>query len=418
MKKWLSMLAISLGVIVGALVFSVPDTAKAAAYKINSSTGKCSDGKTTYFFEENTLYKQVGSSEKEEVKTFQVKEDWGFDDPLSIGAVYNNTLFIVGTSQETGVNFIYYVCNVSNDTIKKQGTKIVLLQQIGRYFISNSGGHTDVSTDWLDLYRFTNMGIKKVKRLAKNNFRSYVLGKKFYYSSYPNSKMKKMTVYSCDANGKNVKKICARTTKSKKEDSYLYLVSVKQKYLTIWDSDVEYKYVYAKKKFSKVKSTSENTGTKTTTSEEESTTYKTTKYKSFSALKKAFLAKIPAVFNGMSYASRTIKTVYGKKKALWIYKNGTTYDATVTELYVKKGKKIIKTQSIDGVPSMISADLKYIYVDEGSAAKFIYKYSGGTYKEYKRFEINSSAAYEKKDKIVTKWKKTYHLSDVTYATKA
>ena len=48
---------------------------------------------------------------------------------------------------------------------------------------------------------------KKVKTLGKFIFGTTVSGNKVYYASYPDSSQKKMTVYRCNLDGSNRKKL-------------------------------------------------------------------------------------------------------------------------------------------------------------------------------------------------------------------
>lgn len=132
--------------------------------------------------------------------------------------------------------------------------------------------------------------------------------------------------------------------------------------------------------------------------------YKVTKYKSYSAVRKAYLKKEWYRDFGMEYAYKTIKTKWGNKNAMILYQCGFTADIAETHIFVKHKKKIYQVAHFIGYANAISRDKKYMFVSGGGTCFAIYRYSGGRYKKYKYVFNDGQEEYKRQqDKLSKKY---------------
>lgn len=145
----------------------------------------------------------------------------------------------------------------------------------------------------------------------------------------------------------------------------------------------------------------------------ESSTYKATKYKTFSAVQKDYLTKEWYSDFGLNYAYTNVKTKWGNTKALVICKMGVTADCNETNIFVKHKKKIYRIAHFMGYAYSVSKDRKYIFISGSGAFFMIYHYSGGEYKKYKYIANNGQKTFDnKKKKLLEKY--GVNTTDIEY----
>ncbi len=396
MKKLSSLTYLFLLVICFALFSTEDVSAKGNNYNVSADGKSCSKGNTTFSISNDTLYKEKGNSAKKKIKKFKDPNDMS---SYEICVARKNRIYI--NQRIEASPSVLYMYNASSNQLKKLGTGISIVQIIGQYFIAESGGRTDISTAPLYLYKFTNNGVKKVKTLTNYGFDTAVYGKKFYYSSYTQKGLTKMTVYSCNPNGTKAKKICTKAAKDK-EYGMVQFVGVHKNYLRIYENGTESKYYFRKKN-----------STKTAAS------HNATSYKSLSAVERHYQKTCTEkAGSGIYVARHKIKTAYGIKKALFVYVSGFSADCTQTDIFFQNGKKVMKMATISGVPYMISKNKKYISVSGSSTFSALYKYSSGKYKEEKMLTPSTSKEMANAKKAEKIWQKKYKItSSINYKYK-
>lgn len=123
--------------------------------------------------------------------------------------------------------------------------------------------------------------------------------------------------------------------------------------------------------------------------------------------------------NYCHYAYKKVRTKYGTQKALFVARGGCTKDATTTEVFIKKGKKVIplkivnkKGDTVSGCIESISKNGKYMMIESGrSIGFFVCKYKNGKYVVIKEYWISGLEAYNKRESVKEQWIKKYKIVD-------
>lgn len=211
-----------------------------------------SNGKQAYYIRDNALYKFTFSSKKEtRIKKLTTKDYPSWD----IGTIYGGKIYITRGSFDEW-NYSTYAYNISKKTFKKIKKDCKIICRSGKYVIAQNEYRSDVSPYKTTLYKITADGLKKIKVLTKSGFGANLIGKKWYYVSYPDMNeygysMKRAVLYKCNVDGTGKKKVAELTTDS--EYDQIIIQEVTSEYCTYYSNDGIYKYTYATKKKEKVK---------------------------------------------------------------------------------------------------------------------------------------------------------------------
>lgn len=145
------------------------------------------------------------------------------------------------------------------------------------------------------------------------------------------------------------------------------------------------------------------------------------KEKTYSSYKEVLrdYVKDNVMANYCHYAYKKVRTKSGTQKALFVARGGCTKDATTTEVFIKKGKKVIplkivnkKGDTVSGCIESVSKNGKYMMIEAGrSTGFFVCKYKNGKYVVFKEYWISGSEAYKKRDSVKEQWIKKYKMVD-------
>lgn len=230
---------------------------KDGVYELTPITyGACANANKAYYIDHTGKTLCEYSFAKRESKTLKTLCQASQDLYLSVSGVCGNNVFVTCGGEETW-RYDTYVYNTKKNKVIQTIEDCCIGCFNGNYAISSPAYHTDVSGSRLDLYKISNGGLKKVKKLCNYGFSYAKVGKKFYYTDYPDKysnidgyKMDRVVIYKCNANGSGRKRVATITGKG--EYAQVIVQKFTNKYLEYWDGSGTYRYVYKTKKITKI----------------------------------------------------------------------------------------------------------------------------------------------------------------------
>ena len=226
-----------------ALILIIGATADAKTRKWSPDGGQWFDGiGNVYYISGDTLDvsevapHSMGSRDK--VVSWKLKDG----EYLKIVNGYGNKIYINHINELSGKSILYSV-NVNNKKKTKEVSKCSITTAKGKYMYGDRAKATDSGAYPLYIWKIAGNSVKKVKTIGKYTFGTTVVKNKVYYASYPSSSQKKMTVYRCNLDGSNRKKLF--TLKGKGDFCQVLISEVNEKTITAYVSgDNPGQYVY------------------------------------------------------------------------------------------------------------------------------------------------------------------------------
>lgn len=206
-----------------------------------------SNGKRAYYIRDNVLYYYTFSSQKEhKAQQLPTQEYFRFS------IVYGNRLFMTA---ESDINDIFkcrtYSYNVKTKKFKLVKDNCELYSRKGKYALGTTQYTSDVSPRPLVLYKITSSGVTKIKKLTSRALGGTIMNGRVYYFEYSGLLMRKGTIYHCNLDGSDRKKIATITTPEK--DECVYVSGYTRKKCTVSTINHEYEYTYSTKKLKKIR---------------------------------------------------------------------------------------------------------------------------------------------------------------------
>lgn len=226
-----------------ALIFLIEATADAKTIKWSSDGSQWSDRTgNVYYLIDDTLYvseiapHSMGSRDK--VAGWKLKDG----EYLKIVNGYKNKIYINHIDELNGKSILYSV-NVTTKKKTKEVSNCCITTSKGKFMYGDKSKATDSGAYPLYIWKITGNSIKKLKTMGKYTFGTTVVKNKVYYASYPDSSQKKMTVYCCNLDGSNSKKLF--TFKGKGSYCQVLISDVNEKTITVYvsgENPAEYVY--------------------------------------------------------------------------------------------------------------------------------------------------------------------------------
>lgn len=228
-------------------------------YKIYMSTKKKSGYKETpiqyvayvnekqaYYVREGKLYKYVFSTRKEVKLKSLPQKNYAY---WNVSLVYGGKVFLTRSCfDEWSISTYAYYTDTKKFTRIKKNCEII--GHYGKYVVSQNEFRSDVSPYPVTLWKLTTSGLKKIKKLTSRGFGCVFIEGKLYYTSYADDLMRKVTLYKCNVDGTQKKKIV--TFESDDEYDTIMIQEITSSYCTIWKTDGTYKYIYKTKEMKKI----------------------------------------------------------------------------------------------------------------------------------------------------------------------
>ena len=170
--------------------------------------GIWANGRQAFYVRRNVLYKYVFSSRREtKVKTLPASGDQFY----RISTVYGRRIFLTKESFDQW-KFWTYTFDMKTAKFKRVMSNCNITDRYGKYVVAANEYRSDVSPYRISLYKIIPAGLTKVKKLSSYGFKEGFINGKLYYSSYPRGSVGNTTLYRCNPNGSNRKKLASFAT--------------------------------------------------------------------------------------------------------------------------------------------------------------------------------------------------------------
>lgn len=233
------LLAFILGTVLGPV-----QTVEAKSVAYQKKGNKWVNGKNTIYMKGKTLYKATQSKKAAVLAKFLNKDPDAYCNLLTVYGDYAFVEFITDINSST-----IYSVNIKTGA-KQKNVKKAAVAVSGKYIWTCPLQPTDVSSYRTYIYEIKGSKLKKIKKVGKYISGPQVYENRIYYASYTDSPMKKMTVYSCKANGTSKKKLFS--LKAKGEEGMVHIGEIKKgkidAYVYSDDRLKQYQYTIKSKK--------------------------------------------------------------------------------------------------------------------------------------------------------------------------
>lgn len=196
------LIAAAILVLTGLFVLAGRSEVHAASFK-EKEQYVWTDGSTSYYGKDNTLYKKAGGKETK-LYAFQY-ESSGEEIFVKVANVYGGYIYMLKENDFGGSKLYSY--NLKSGKVVLCSNACYVCKAIGAYMVTLPYKPTDVSAHPQTLYKANKGKIKKVRQLSSYGIAwTFVYNKRFIYASYASPDMSgKLAIKSCEANGKKVK---------------------------------------------------------------------------------------------------------------------------------------------------------------------------------------------------------------------
>lgn len=163
------------------------------------------NGKTLYFTKGMKVYKLNLKTKKfKKVATVKKtkKSKKSAPDNIGINKIINNRMYLTRYSWGAYRNDIFSL-NIKTSEVKEETTGEFAAIK-GKYAVIKKEFSTDVSACEYDLVKFTNKGLKNIKKLCDNGMYCGEVGGKYYFMEYKNDELSAGDLYRCNKTGKTV----------------------------------------------------------------------------------------------------------------------------------------------------------------------------------------------------------------------
>lgn len=162
------------------------------------------NGKTLYFTKGMKVYKLNLKTKKfKKVATVKKTKKNLKSEPdfIGINTIVKNRIYLTRYSWGSYRDDLFSL-NTKTNKVKKETTGEFAAIK-GKYAVIKKKFSTDVSACEYDLVKFTNKGLKNIKKLCDNGMYCGEVGGKFYFMEYKNDELSAGDLYRCNKTGKN-----------------------------------------------------------------------------------------------------------------------------------------------------------------------------------------------------------------------
>lgn len=164
------------------------------------------NGKTLYYAKGMKVYKlnlKTKKINKVAIVKKTKKSKKSAPDNIGINKIINNRMYLTRYSWGSYRNDLFSL-NIKTSKVKEETTGEFAAIK-GKYAVIKKEFSTDVSACEYDLVKFTNKGLKNIKKLCDNGMYCGEVGGKFYFMEYKNDELSAGDLYRCNKSGKNTK---------------------------------------------------------------------------------------------------------------------------------------------------------------------------------------------------------------------
>lgn len=225
-------------------------TVKAASSNryTQTSYGHYSNGKKEYYISSNTLYeRQCSTGKVKKLKKIKASGDAGF----TVSGVAKGKVFMTKGSFNRWTYWTY-TYNLSTKKFKMVKKNCDIQDIYGSYAVAYKEYRSDVGPYTVTIYKITASGLKKVRTLASSGRQAQFVNGKLYYGKYKSNKsLKSVSLYRCNPNGSNNRKMKTFTSKGNAY-GYVYITKFGKGYCEVLKDSGKYRYNYKTKKLRRI----------------------------------------------------------------------------------------------------------------------------------------------------------------------